>query len=320
MTTAADDTADEAAFEAFLAGRPVPGQADGGSTAVAAFAGAVRATATLPGRPSAALAELLVTGLLTDQPSPSTRTAPSAGSPPRRSLVRRRRFAMFFPALLAKFLSAGAVAQACSGAGIALVAFTGAGAAGVLPGPVQDTFSSVVGSNTAADESTTPEEGDGAATATPTETGTETGTEPETGTGDSSGVTDVPELPVETPVVTPEVPAPADLSLDAWKAGPTPGQSFGDWVSQGARHGYADGKVISSFAHKRNDDRRSGATATSAPAAGTEAPEADDDRSSDSSSEVEHESREESGHVSSHGNGGDNSGGNGGGNSGHGHN
>jgi hypothetical protein len=224
---------------------------------------------------------------------------------------------MFFPALLAKFLSAGAVAQACSGAGIALVAFTGAGAVGVLPGPVQDTFSSVVGSDpAAADESTTPEEGDGAATATPTETGTET----ETGTGDASGVTDVPELPVETPVetpvVTPEVPAPAGLSLEAWKAGPTPGQSFGDWVSQGARHGYADGKVISSFAHKRNDDRRSGATATSAPAAGTEAPEADDDRSSDSSSEVEHESGEESGHQSGHGNGGGNSGGN----SGHGHN
>jgi hypothetical protein len=315
MTTAADDTADEAAFEAFLAGRPVPGQVDGGSPAVAAFAGAVRATATLPGRPSAALAELLVTGLLTDQPSPSTRTAPSAGSTPRRSRVRRRRFAMFFPALLAKFLSAGAVAQACSGAGIALVAFTGAGAAGVLPGPVQDTFSSVVGSDTtAADESTTPEEGDGAATATPTETGT--------GTGEASGVTAVPELPVElpveTPVVTPEVPAPADLSLDAWKAGPTPGQSFGDWVSQGARHGYADGKVISSFAHKRNDDRRSAAAATSAPAAGSEAPEADDDRSSNSSPEVEHESRDESGHESGHGRG--NGGGNGGGNNGHGHN
>ena len=115
MTTAADDTADEAAFEAFLAGRPVPEEA----ADLAAFAGAVRATATQPGRPNAALAELLATGLLTDQSSPSTRTAPSAGSPPRRSRVRRRRrFAMFFPALLAKFLSAGAVAQAATGAGI----------------------------------------------------------------------------------------------------------------------------------------------------------------------------------------------------------
>ncbi|MFL6097823.1 MAG: hypothetical protein ACJ71Y_20405, partial [Blastococcus sp.] len=131
MTTAADDSADEIAFEAFLAGRPVPAEADGGSPAVTAFAGAVRATATAPGRPNTALAELLATGLRTDQSSPSTRTAPSAGRSPWRSRVRRRRFAMFFPALLAKFLSAGAVAQAASGVGIALVAFTGAGATGM---------------------------------------------------------------------------------------------------------------------------------------------------------------------------------------------
>ena len=137
MTTAADDTAGEAAVEAFLAGRPVPEEA----ADLAAFAGAVRATATLPGRPNAALAELLATGLITDQSSPSTRTAPSAGSSPRRSRVRRRRrFAMFFPALLAKFLSAGAVAQAASGAGIVVVALTGAGVVGVLPRPVHDTI------------------------------------------------------------------------------------------------------------------------------------------------------------------------------------
>ena len=136
MTTAADDTADEAAFEAFLAGRPVFGEA----ADLAAFAGAVRATATEPGRPNAALAELLSTGLLTDQSTPSTRTAPSAGSSPRRSRVRRRRrFAMFFPALLAKFLSAGAFAQAATGAGVVLVVATGAGATGVLGEDVQDT-------------------------------------------------------------------------------------------------------------------------------------------------------------------------------------
>ena len=99
MTTAADDIAGEAAFEAFLARRPVPEEA----ADLAAFAGAVRATATVPGRPNAALAELLATGLLTDQSMPSARTAPSAGSSPRRSRVRRRRrFAMFLPALLAK--------------------------------------------------------------------------------------------------------------------------------------------------------------------------------------------------------------------------
>ena len=132
MTTAADDSTDEIAFEAFLAGRPVPAEADGGSP-VAAFAGAVRATATLPGRPNAALAELLATGLLTDQSSPSTRTAVAAGPlPSRRTRDRRRRFAMIFPALLAKFLSAGALAQAATGDTVVVVAVTGAGATGVL--------------------------------------------------------------------------------------------------------------------------------------------------------------------------------------------
>jgi hypothetical protein len=59
MTAAADDHADEAAFEAFLAGRSAPEEAADSFSAVAAFAGAVRATATSPGRPNAALAELL---------------------------------------------------------------------------------------------------------------------------------------------------------------------------------------------------------------------------------------------------------------------
>ena len=80
MTTPADDSAVEDAFEAYLAGRPVPE----GAAGLAAFAEAVRATATLPGRPTAALAELLATGLLTDQSSPSVRTATSAGSSPER--------------------------------------------------------------------------------------------------------------------------------------------------------------------------------------------------------------------------------------------
>ncbi len=122
MTTPADDLATEAAFEAFLVGRVVPEQAASTFDGVAAFAGAVRASATQPGRPNAALAELLATGLLTDQSSPSTRTAGAAGpTPSRRARVRRRRFAMFFPALLAKLLSAGAVAQAATGAGVVLV-------------------------------------------------------------------------------------------------------------------------------------------------------------------------------------------------------
>ena len=145
MTTAADDAAVEDAFEAYLAGRPVPEQ----GAALASFAEAVRTGATRPGRPSVALAELLATGLLTDQPSPSTRTARSAGSPPpRRPARNRRRPAMILSALLAKFLSAGAVAQAAAGAGVALVAVTGASAVGVLPDPVQETVAIVVETDT----------------------------------------------------------------------------------------------------------------------------------------------------------------------------
>ena len=51
---------------------------------------------------------------------------------------------MILPALLAKFLSAGAVAQAATGAGVVVVAFTGVGAVGALPAAAQDSFSTVV--------------------------------------------------------------------------------------------------------------------------------------------------------------------------------
>ena len=294
MTTAADDNADEIAFEAFLAGRAAPAEADGSSPAVATFAGAVRAAATLPGRPSAALAELLATGLLTDQSSPSIRTAPSAGRSLRRSRVRRRRrFAMLFPALLAKFLSAGAVAQAASGAGICLVAFTGAGVAGVLPAPVQDTFSSVVGTGTAGG-TTVPADPTGSGTATVTDTVTETG-----------------DPALETPVVV----APTDLTLEDWAKGPAPDQAFGDWVSDGARHGYADGKTISEWAHARNEDRHGGADDSTAPATASGAPEAQDDDSAKESGSRSGSGGHRDGGTSGS-DGGSNGGGHGGGDNG----
>ncbi|MCW2634851.1 MAG: hypothetical protein JWQ99_1218 [Blastococcus sp.] len=237
MTTAADDAAVEDAFEAYLAGRPVPDGAADTFAGVAVFSEAVRATATTPGRPNAALAELLVTGLLTDQSSPSARTARSAGSPPLRRPARvriRRRTAMFFPALVAKILSAGAVAQACTGAGVALVAFTGAGAAGVLPDPVQSTFTSVV------DGETTKE--------APVQ-------EP---TGAPADETPVEEAPVQEPVAAPVgVDAPVALTHDTWAGqGPAADQSFGDWVSYGSEHGWADGATVSCWAHHRNDERK----------------------------------------------------------------
>jgi hypothetical protein len=209
MTTAADDSAVEDAFEAILVGRPVPEEVAG----LAAFTASVRATATSPGRPNAALAELLATGLLIDQSSPSARTARSAGTSPSRGTRtrNRRRFAMFFPALIAKLLSAGAVAQAATGAGIVLVAFTGAGVAGVLPGTVQDTFTSIVSDETATDEPPAEE--------APVEA-------------------PVVEVPVEEPpAAAPVAEEPVDeaaAAVDAWMTAPIDG-SFGDWVS-GARH------------------------------------------------------------------------------------
>jgi hypothetical protein len=213
MTTAADDRALEDAFQAYLAGRPVPDE----GAALASFAGAVRTTATRPGRPNAALAELLATGLLADQPSPSTRTARSAGAPPSRGtrIRNRRRFAMFFPALLAKFLSAGAVAQATAGAGAVVVVVTGAGVVGVLPDPVQDTVATAIG------------------TVTPFELPEGEETEPVEAP--------VAEKPTdEAPTGTVVVEAPADdVAFDAevWEEqGPDAYPSFGAWVSAGTHH------------------------------------------------------------------------------------
>jgi hypothetical protein len=284
MTTAADDSTDEIAFEAFLAGRPVSAQADGSSPAVVTFAGAVRATATLPGRPNAALAELLATGLLADQSSPSTRTAPSTGTSSRRSRVRRRRFAMFFPALLAKFLSAGAVAQAASGVGIALVAFTGAGATGLLGDDVQTTLTSVVG---AADET-----GDvSMPVASPTATETETPA-------------------VETPAV--ETPGPMsaeEAALAAQAAGPTAGEKFSAWVHRAFPDGKADGRIVSEWARNKHVDLNE--------VEGLEDVEGLDDSGSATASptaEVETEDATEATHGNGRGNSGH------GGNSGRGHN
>ena len=250
MTTAADDRAVEDAFEAYLAGRPVLDE----GAALAAFAGAVRATAIQPGRPNDALAELLATGLLADQPSSSTRTARSAGAPPSRGTRtrNRRRFAMFFPALLAKFLSAGAVAQAAAGAGVALVAVTGAGAVGVLPDPVQNTVAVAV-------ETVTPFELPRGEETEPVEESTVV--EP----------VDEPAAPVADEAVGEVVPV-EEVVFDAevWKKGPDAYPSFGVWVSVGAhnkaaleaaaaRRGdehFRFGQLVRTWAHNKHVDIR----------------------------------------------------------------
>ena len=252
MTTAADDAAVEDAFEAHLAGRPVSDAAADAFPGLAAFSEAVRATATQPGRPSAALAELLVTGLLTDQSSPSTATARSAGSPPERRPARvriRRRTAMFIPALFAKLLSAGAVAQAATGAGVAVVLVTGAGAVGALPDPVQNTVSSVVGAVTPFDLPSGEETaGDEPATDEPVV---------EEPTAEEPAVEDpaVEDPEAEQPVVE----DPAAFDPEAWALdGPQDGQTFGQWVSLGAHNkallgeDVRFGQVVSTWAHKKH--------------------------------------------------------------------
>lgn len=174
---------------------------------------------------------------------------------------------MFLPALAAKFLSLSAVAQAASGVGIAVVAFTGAGATGLLGTDVQTSLGSVVG----AAETT----GDVTLTVTPTQSPTATPTDTPTAT------------PTDTPTATPTdvapavgTPAASALTAESWAKGPATGQAFGDWVSAGARLGYVDGATISKFAHLRNEQRKAGVPATS-----TAAPEATstDDSTTDGS-------------------------------------
>jgi hypothetical protein len=134
-----DDCFDDA-FDRYLAGRPVPAQA----AALVAFADDVRAVAACPGRPSPQLARMLADGL----GSPDA-AAVGAVPPPRtagRGGHRRRKRTVFeaLSAAAARAMPAGAFAQAALGLGVVLAGVTGAGAAGVLPGPVQDEVSSVV--------------------------------------------------------------------------------------------------------------------------------------------------------------------------------
>jgi hypothetical protein len=138
------DQLDEA-FERFLAGRPVPS----GGAAVVVFAEEVRQVAAQPGRPSAQLAELLATGLLTDLADTSAGSVAAVPVPAAQRAVgrprrRRRKMIGFLTAGLLKFASAGAIAQAATGVTVAVVGVTGAGAAGVLPGPVQSAVAGAV--------------------------------------------------------------------------------------------------------------------------------------------------------------------------------
>ncbi len=243
MTTPADARAVEEAFEACLAGRPVPAGAQG----LAAFTDAVRAGATAPGRPNAALAELLVTGLLPDA---------STGTVGRSARSSRKRPRMILSTLVTKFVAAGAVAKAATAGGAVALALTGAATAQVLPG--QDAAPAAVESPDATDADTAPEPAPEVPEATDGEGADGGDTDgvvaPEEGSGDTDG----------TPVGDPtggdgtgeepgEVPATdGQLSYEVWATGPAAGQTFSQWVRSGARAGVSNGATVSCFAHARN--------------------------------------------------------------------
>ncbi|SHN71764.1 hypothetical protein SAMN05660350_01951 [Geodermatophilus obscurus] len=238
MTTPADVRTDEEAFAACLAGRAVPAGAQG----LAAFTDAVRASATEPGQPSAALAELLATGLLvpTQDPSPGT-----AGRPARTS---RKRPHVLISTLVAKFAAAGAVAKAAAAGGVVAVALTGAATTGALT--TSEEPASVIRSGDTTD---------------PTDESTDTTTID--GSGDVTGGPAVEEPAVEEPAVqqpaaeepgvtepvaepVAEEPAPA-FPEDAAGGKPTDEEKFD-------RHPANPGRAVSAEAHRRNAERKAG--------------------------------------------------------------
>lgn len=157
---------------------------------------------------------------------------------------------MIFPVLLAKFLSAGAVAQAATGAGVVVIAFTGAGAAGALPAPVQDTFSTVVAAVSPLKPPTS-----GATGETPEQ---KPGTVPVTLPEDAETVTTEDAGDVEVLEVDEEAEA-TEAYVKAWALKePDGSQSFTAWVHEGNQdhrvkdwlraHGMSFGDVVSARA------------------------------------------------------------------------
>ncbi|WP_029431003.1 hypothetical protein [Blastococcus sp. URHD0036] len=235
MTTPADARAAEDAFEAALAGRPVPA----GARHLTAFTDAVRSEATAPGRPNAALAELLATGLL---PDASTRTV---GRSARSSRKRPR---MILTALVTKFAAAGAVAKASvAGGAVAALALTGA-ATDVLPLP-GDTGVAEAG-DTATDDTPTDTVDD---TATDTSgDSTDDATDQDDATGDESDGSEQEQVDGEDPTAEGPGDVPP-LTAESWALGPQGTQTFSQWVSAGANVGLVRGEVVSCFAQARQD-------------------------------------------------------------------
>jgi uncharacterized membrane protein YgcG len=239
MTTPADARATEAAFEAALAGRPVPAGARG----LTAFTDAVRAEASAPGRPNAALAELLATGLL---PDASTGTV---GRPARSSRKRPR---MILSTLVAKFVAAGAVAKvSVAGGAVAALALTGAVTTDVIPLPGEDTPVVEAGDVTDGTDDTTTDGTDGGSTVGgSTDHDSDAGADDVTEDGSTDDVTEdgSTDATVEGPGDVPP------LTAETWAMGPQGTQTFSQWVSSGANASLVRGEVVSCFAQARRGD------------------------------------------------------------------
>ena len=155
---------------------------------------------------------------------------------------------MTIPVLLAKFLSAGAVAQAATGAGVVLVAVTGVGAVGALPAPAQNTFSTVVATVTPL---TPPTSGEGIG---------------DTDSQDAAGEIPVTALDdADTGSVEDDEAPVAEFDVAAWAlAGPKGYDSHGAWVTASAENpdlkaalkakGVSFGAVVSGWANGKGVD------------------------------------------------------------------
>ncbi|MCU1606059.1 MAG: uncharacterized protein JWP46_2524 [Modestobacter sp.] len=202
----------------------------------------------------------------------------------------------FLAAAVAKFMSIGAVAQAAAGVGIVAASVTGAAAAGVLPGPVQDSVSSVVSAVSpfelpvsgdepaATDEGATQTGEVPAATAEPT---AEPTTEPTDPTGEPTTDPAAPTgEPTADPTTDPTTPTGAPTGAPTGR--PTEHTAewtrptgmpttrpdrvpFGRSVSEDARDGGVDGQETSDEARTKNHPRETG-PGTQAPQRPTAAP------------------------------------------------
>lgn len=153
---------------------------------------------------------------------------------------------MIVPALIAKFLSAGAVAQAATGAGVVVVVVTGAGATGTLPEGPQETFDNLVGTTETVEEP--------APDITDTDGEDVAGEEPEMTDPAAPPVLSEEEGEEETVVELTDADA-----AEAWAeaaTGITTQKAFKEWMAVGKAKGWVNGQAVREAVHARNAARK----------------------------------------------------------------